>query len=199
MTHIRVSHDTHARESWHTYGWVMSHIRVSHVTHTGESCLTSDKSASCHRYEWVISHVWMSHVTHMNALGGADFESIATNKMKPAKALQTKRFASSRVLAAASMANPLSLNDFFWYVWHDSLTCVTWLTHMCDMTHSYVVLRCLLFQASPTGKTRSEADINTFLWVPCLFTGVARLVRGRSKCHCTHNKGATVARTKEPE
>jgi len=23
-------------------------------------------------------------------------------------------------------------------VWHDSLICVTWLTHMCDMTHSYV-------------------------------------------------------------
>jgi len=24
------------------------------------------------------------------------------------------------------------------YMWHDSLICVTWLTHMCDMTHSYV-------------------------------------------------------------
>jgi len=24
------------------------------------------------------------------------------------------------------------------YVWHDSLICVTWLTHMCDMTHSYL-------------------------------------------------------------
>jgi len=23
-------------------------------------------------------------------------------------------------------------------VWHDSLTCVTWLTHVCDMTHSHV-------------------------------------------------------------
>jgi len=23
------------------------------------------------------------------------------------------------------------------YVWHDSFTCVTWLIHMCDMTHSY--------------------------------------------------------------
>jgi len=25
------------------------------------------------------------------------------------------------------------------YVWHDSCTCVTWLMHMCDMTHSYVL------------------------------------------------------------
>jgi len=24
------------------------------------------------------------------------------------------------------------------YVWHDSFICVTWLIHMCDMTHSYV-------------------------------------------------------------
>jgi len=24
-------------------------------------------------------------------------------------------------------------------VWHDSFICVTWLIHMCDMTHSYVV------------------------------------------------------------
>jgi len=24
------------------------------------------------------------------------------------------------------------------YVWHDSFICVTWPTHMCDMTHSYV-------------------------------------------------------------
>ena len=24
------------------------------------------------------------------------------------------------------------------YVWHDSFICVTWLVHMCDMTHSYV-------------------------------------------------------------
>jgi len=24
------------------------------------------------------------------------------------------------------------------HVWHDSFICVTWLIHMCDMTHSYV-------------------------------------------------------------
>ena len=24
------------------------------------------------------------------------------------------------------------------HVWHDSFTCVTWLIHMCDMTHPYV-------------------------------------------------------------
>jgi len=24
------------------------------------------------------------------------------------------------------------------YMWHDSFICVTWLIHMCDMTHSYV-------------------------------------------------------------
>ena len=25
-----------------------------------------------------------------------------------------------------------------WSVWHDSLICVTWLIHMCDVTHAYV-------------------------------------------------------------
>ena len=29
----------------------------------------------------------------------------------------------------------------FSYVWHDSFICVTWLVHMCDMTHSYVTWR----------------------------------------------------------
>jgi len=24
------------------------------------------------------------------------------------------------------------------YVWHDSFICVTWFIHMCDMIHSYV-------------------------------------------------------------
>jgi len=28
------------------------------------------------------------------------------------------------------------------YVWHDSFICVTWLIHMCDMTHSYVHFLC---------------------------------------------------------
>jgi len=35
------------------------------------------------------------------------------------------------------------------YVWHDSLICVTWLIHMCDMTHYYVrhdnVFICVIF------------------------------------------------------
>ena len=30
----------------------------------------------------------------------------------------------------------LSVHDH--YVWHDSFICVTWLIHMCDMTHTYV-------------------------------------------------------------
>jgi len=27
---------------------------------------------------------------------------------------------------------------WLWYVWHDTFICVTWLVHMCDMTHSFV-------------------------------------------------------------
>ena len=29
-------------------------------------------------------------------------------------------------------------HDLFTRVWHDSFTCVTWLIHMCEMTHSHV-------------------------------------------------------------
>jgi len=29
-------------------------------------------------------------------------------------------------------------HESFMYVWHDSLICVTWLIHMCHMTHTYV-------------------------------------------------------------
>jgi len=45
--------------------------------------------------------------------------------------IRTTRFYESHVCLTR-------LTHLYRYVWHDSFTCVTWLIHMCDMTHSYV-------------------------------------------------------------
>jgi len=55
MSHMWMSHVTHANESCHTCEWVMSRMR--HVSHVNESC---------HTCEWGMSHMWMRHVTHVN-------------------------------------------------------------------------------------------------------------------------------------
>ena len=64
-----------------------------------------------------------------------------------------------------------------WHVWHarfmhalpldtrhDSLTCVTWLTHMCDMTHSHVwhdSLTCVTWLTHMCGSSRIHGTCNT--------------------------------------
>jgi len=66
-------------------------------------------------------------------------------------------------------------NGTHWYVWHDSLICVTWLIHMCDMTHWYVwrdTLKCMTWlihlcvtrDRQTMGKVLTWHDIHSYLW-----------------------------------
>ena len=89
--------------------WVMSHMWMSHVTHVNESC---------HTCEWVMSHIWMSHVTRMN-------ESCHTCEW-----VMSHMWMSYNTYTAAQHCTDHRSSA--------SPTCVTWLIHMCDMTHSYV-------------------------------------------------------------
>jgi len=93
MSHMWMSHGTHANESCHTCEWVMSHAWMSHITqvdvsyHTCEwirshllaELLTTHTrgvdqrkthvthvNESLHTREWVTWHMWTSYITRMN-------------------------------------------------------------------------------------------------------------------------------------
>jgi len=66
MAHIRMSHGTNMKKSWHICEWVMAHLWMSHVTHMNESCHRGKGRTARDTYEWVMAHVRMSHGTHVN-------------------------------------------------------------------------------------------------------------------------------------
>jgi len=127
MSHIWMSHVTHMNESCRTYEWVMSHIWMSHVAHICMSHVTH-MNESCHSYGRVMSHIWMSHVAHMNESRHTSAWVIRYVEMSHVthmdeschicKSLHTYEYESSHI----------------WMICED----LTWLIHMCDMTHSYV-------------------------------------------------------------
>jgi len=86
--------------------------------------------------QWVMSHMWMSHVTHVN-------ESCHTYEwvMSHTWMLHTRaRIYGQRVRACAAFTCVTWLihtcDMTHSHEWHDSFMCVTWLMH--DMTHSCV-------------------------------------------------------------
>jgi len=135
MIHLHVRHDSsiwvtcevlhvtcevsHAPQTWHltsrhTCEWVMSHVNEScHMWGlTCASDVTSNVTSSnaCLTCEWVMSHMWMSHVSHVN-------ESCHTCEWV--------------MLVTSSDA---------WTQCVSHMWGMTWLIHMCDMTHSHVWL-----------------------------------------------------------
>ena len=73
--------------------------------------MNKSRHTTCDIYEWVMSYLRMSHVTHMVTVMSYLWMSHVTH-----------------------MVTSCQWHD----TWHDSFTCVTWLIHVCDMTHSYV-------------------------------------------------------------
>jgi len=57
-----------------------------------------------------------------------------------------------------------------WYVWHDSLICVTWLVDMCDVTHWYMWHDSFIFwrRREPFQKQLSIAYRDSWQCVTCL-------------------------------
>jgi len=110
-----------------------------------------------------LSHVWMSHVTHIHDSAHSyvwhdplctrsharSWFGAAVLMVQPWRGRLVYKGCAIRT--ATSNEPPLWKDSFIcvpwlshmWdmthsFVWHDSIVCVTWLIHMCDMTHSYV-------------------------------------------------------------
>jgi len=64
--HVGKWHGTGVNESCLTYVWVMTHIRLSHVTHAIElwKWHGTGVNVSCLTYVWVMTHIRLSHVTY---------------------------------------------------------------------------------------------------------------------------------------
>jgi len=121
MSHTWMSHVTHMNESCHTHAWVMSHIWTGHVTHMNESC---------HTYEWVMWHIWMSDVTHVNELCHT-YEWVMSH-VPVGRGSKRQRVQEHTCLPRTLVVQHLLCMR------HDAFIRVTWVIHMCDMTHLYV-------------------------------------------------------------
>jgi len=76
-------------------------------------------------------------------------------------------------------------------VWHDSFICVTWLIHMCDVTHSYVRyvpyhscvwcdLFCVTFNIHMENVKRINESRHTYKWV------MSHIWMWHALCHIQH-------------
>jgi len=107
--------------------WVISYIRLSHVTYVNESCLP---------YERVVPHTGLNHVTQVKTYE-RDMSHIWTRHVKCMTESCHTCHTHQNAMPRMSMHHATHLNAC---EWHDSFTreaciCVTWLNHMCDMTH----------------------------------------------------------------
>jgi len=124
--------------------------RVSHVTHVHESCqgeswhtntwVTACRSGCrvCQRWVWVMSHmshVSMRHVTNVNYQCRIR-ECIMSYHFLPKSNCSILRVSGVNYMMTV-LSRSLDMCDMT-LSWHDSLTCVKWLIHMRNMTHSYV-------------------------------------------------------------
>ena len=100
------------------------------MTHSCEPCHTWACLTSRHTYEWGMPHVCMSESPH---------PSYAYSHVWHDSAHMTHRWGMPHVWMGESYISE-SPHPFcaHWRVRHDSALCVTWLSPMCDMTHSYV-------------------------------------------------------------
>jgi len=132
-----MSHVTHTDESRRTNEWVTLRIRMSHVTQ-----LTS----LCHRWTSRVTAVgllwcglpavailrcvtWLIHVCDLtHSCVWRDSFICVTWRI----------YESWCGLSCGGHSEVCDMTHS--RVWHDSFMCVTWLIHMCDMTHSWVMM-----------------------------------------------------------
>jgi len=158
-------HVEHMEESRCAYEWVMSHIWMSHVAHTSESRRA---------YKWVMLRIRMSRVARMNGSRCAYGWVTSHNWLH----CVTGGRAEWQRLDCYDVGCPRWPS---WGVWRDSFTCVTWLIHVCDVTHSYVwhdafmshdvgcpvvaILRCVTWLIHVCGMTHSCVWHDSFICV----------------------------------
>jgi len=129
MAHSWMSHVTQINKSWHTHEWVMimtirggfwdvsldAHMRMCDMTH---SCAWHDPFMCV---TWPICVLWLLYTCDMTHLSHI--------------------WVMSHTCMSRRAFWRTSAPSFIWqtsFIWHDSFICVTWLIHMCAMTHLYV-------------------------------------------------------------
>ena len=141
MVHFWGSHVTHLTES---YGWGITqscaHAPHPRVTHRNESCRTYEwvrpthrahendsETQLCRTCESFMSHVRMCHTAHVNATCVVWLVWLKGLQVW-LKGLLTIKCGNSDCVGAGDLDMPVT----------HSFICVTWLIHLCDMTHWYV-------------------------------------------------------------
>jgi len=143
-------------------------------------------------YEWIILNTWIHHVSHMN-------ESCHTHTnesgdaykwiMSPAQALCRRATGGARILHQVVGAGYYPRRAVTWLihmcdmthscVWHDSFMrvtysfiCLTWLIHMCDVTHSYVLRDSFI---CVTWLIRMRDVTHSYVWRDSFYIKVVRV------------------------
>jgi len=134
------------------------------MSHVNESCLT---------YEWVMSHTWMSQSCHM--YGWVTLPVSQESAHGPQKiytmneSCHAYEWVTSHIWMSLWMSHVTHMNAschacvLHIHVWHDAFICVTWLIHMCDVTHSYVRHDSLIYITHTCDKTHSYEWHDSFI------------------------------------
>jgi len=205
MSHVWMSHVTRMNEFCHTYEWVILRIWMSNVTHMNESChftrmnhvtymneschtyewVMSHMNESCHTYEWVTSHIWMSHVTHIKCVA---LQHTTTPHTKAS--CHTYEGVMSHIWRRRVTHMKASCHTYerVTSLEHASFMCVTWLIHMCAMTHSHTLhdaFSCVPWLIHMDVMTHSYRCCDSFICVPWLIHLRAYTCR-QEKIHVIH-------------
>ena len=107
---------------------------------------------SCHTYKWVMSHVWMSHVTLMNA-------------QLPDLHLRE------------TLLEQVCLDITHSYARHDSFICVSWLIHLCVVTHViWLIHKCDMTHSYLRDTTLEETPHHVWIWLIVMYKYVLWLI-----------------------
>jgi len=139
-------------QNLHKYTCECTHISpftesgTSLTTHTHKGMRTCTHHAHTHRrmytqiyihahtHTWMYPHIYVNTHTHkwLHTQVTESSTSLTTDNECPSSCREkARRWLCDRTSSCVR-------RDSFWHMWHDSFICVTWLIHMCDMTHSYV-------------------------------------------------------------
>jgi len=119
-THTRARTLTHARTHTyiHTQTFTPKNVHTHARTHT-HTCLSGQRVKGVMPRVWLspVSHIWRSHVTQARKLLPPSQRWLSCPGWK------------------GNPRRPLAARPLVTHVWHDSLVCVAWVIHVCDIMY----------------------------------------------------------------
>ena len=135
----------------HMYVWVILRTsspspeldEVSHVSDTSQMCqsFVREMTVSDTCEKWLsLTHMFQrsDHLWHMCQRNDCHVTYTCVSERVMSHMCQRQSFLWQMTDTEKWLRNDCRGRDESWLPWHDSFTCVTWLIHMCDMTHSHV-------------------------------------------------------------